>query len=134
VRPSDAVARVRRAGWHAAAWVCGARLRGHGARRHTARGTRWRRVGWRGRAGPRSACDRGRSVLPVSLSLPLFISLTHLSLLFADLQPVGPSPVTAGPDLAMAKLDLATAGLDPVTISPDLATAGSLKLDATVWA
>jgi hypothetical protein len=59
----------------------------------------------------------------MSPSLHLFISLTRPSLLVADLQPAGPSPMTAGRDLA-------TARLDPVTTGLDLATVGSLELDA----
>ena len=42
-----------------------------------------------------------------------------------SLPAAGPSPVTAGPDMA-------TVGLDPVTAGPNL-VARSLELDATAW-
>jgi hypothetical protein len=107
------------------AWRAVVRIRGV-ERRVVAR---VRGAGRRGVAGPGGAWfdGGGRSLsLPVSLSLPLFISLTCRSLLFADMQPAGPSPVQVG-------LDPATAGPDPATVGPDLVTAGSLELDAAMW-
>jgi hypothetical protein len=91
-----AVARVHRVGRQA--MRSGAGPRGRFALRC---GARWHGVAGRGDA---RLGDGGRSLSPpVSLSLPLFISITRRSLLLADLQLAGPSPARAGPDPTTAR-------------------------------
>jgi hypothetical protein len=129
------VTQVHRALWHEArsaslwgmlAWV-------HRAWWNRVHGVWWRRVVRQcGRAGLQAVCDGGMSVLSVSLSLPLFISLTHSSPLHRSVAGWSFSS-DGGSRSGNDETKSGHCGARSNDGGPDLATAQSLKLDVVAW-